>query len=651
MTPQIESHVEELTTYSASNNQDPTLSAPSPLEMMRVRVIEQTARTLQGQGVTGIALFGAGQHTRPIIRQPWTRFGIRVCLILDDQPALDSIGNVKVELAQGTELPDEVGAIVISSEHFEKQLYMRAVALYEHLDLPIVRLYNIEDHEYDPQSTLERLIRVGGLSEQDAGWLVENRGERHDATLDMLPPERTELHIRRYELARQMLSALGGAAVADIACGTGYAASLLANDQLVEYVGVDIDARAIDYAQRRHGGERRRFFCASATNTQVEDGFADVIASFETIEHISETPELVKEYSRVLNEKGVLVISTPNKLGPTPYHVHDFNLTEFVEALATDFEVLDVIGQLPVDSVFDAGLPPGMWRIDLPRADEFGIGPDGRRPDYLIVIAKRRGASTTSLLGTNETDMVGVQTKHGRIHFYCPTETASWRAKTLLTKEPETLDWIDQFDDGDIYWDIGASTGPYVMYAAAAGKVSRVIAFEPSPWNWWVLAEQIRRSGISHLAQAFPIAVNESATAGTLHMRHPIPGGAGSSFGDPIGEFGESFSPAFEQGAIGVSIDELVDRFGLPVPNRLKIDVDGIEERILRGARTSLADNRLKSVAVELDDSRPCLIETVIRIMSESGLSLSSKRHSPMVDGTENQSIYNFVFNRDGGSA
>lgn len=619
----------------------------APVESLRRQVLMRTAESLAARGIRRIALFGAGRHTRPIVRQPWAAFGIGVEVILDDNPRSIVLGGVRVARAGESPLPPGVGAIVISSECYEQQLFDRARALYARSGLPIIRLYAPNDEAYESSATLERLSEIPGLPAADARWLVENRGERHDATLPMLPPARTELHLRRYELASELLARIGGTSVADLACGTGYGAELLGADPGVTYHGVDIDARTVEYANARHGGPNRTFHRADATATPLADHSADLVASFETIEHISGTASLVAEYARVLRANGCLVVSTPNKLGPTPYHVHDFGLEEFVAALSSRFEVVELIGQLPVDDVFTPDLPPGMWRIGRPRGPLAAPDGSGRAPDFLIAIAQlpKRAAGRRALTPP-ASDEVDVLTRHGTIRFFCPNDAARWRAETLASKEPETLDWIDRFDAGDIFWDIGANTGPYVMYAATAGRASQIIAFEPSPWNSWVLAEQIRRAGLSARVRAYPIAVSGQAAAAPLHMRHVIPAGSGSSFGQPVGEFGETFEPVFQQAAVGLSIDELVDRFGVPAPNRLKIDVDGAEEQIIAGAAATLANPRLKSVSVELDDSRPDLIARISARMHAAGLRFVAKRHAPFVDDSVNASIFNFEFSR-----
>lgn len=573
---------------------------------------------------------------------------MRVAIVLDDAPPSGAMGNVAICKADETSLPDSVGAIVISSEHYEAALHARAQLLYGHLNIPIVRIYEDPTMVHVDSQLIEHLVHDLGVSESDACWLIENRGERHDATLPMLPPERTELHLRRYELARDLIRNLGAQSVIDMASGTGYGSEMLADKGDLLYTGVDINARAVDYANRRFGNEHRQFICASVCDLDIDDEQYDLVASFETIEHVDDSRSLVNEYARMLRHKGQLVVSTPNRLGPTPYHVHDFDYAQLAEVLAPHFEVQELIGQLPNDTVYDPTLPPGMWYIDPNAVDGECIGPEGRRPDYLIVIARQRGSMARRSIGMIDHETQTVVTKHGSIHLYCPNETVRWRAQTLLTKEPETIEWLDEFESGDVYWDIGASTGPYVMYAVAAGHAGKIFAFEPSPWNWWVLAEQIRRAGIGHAVQALPVAIGENNAIGTLHMRHPMPGGAGSSFGEPKGEFGETFTPSFEQGAIAITIDDLVGRYGLECPNRIKIDVDGNELGVIRGAKKTLARSEVRSVLIELDDSRQALIDEVTQIMNQSGLRLASKRHAPEVDSSPNSSIYNFVFARAG---
>jgi hypothetical protein len=76
------------------------------------------------------------------------------------------------------------------------------------------------------------------------------------------------------------------------------------------------------------------------------------------------------------------------------------------------------------------------------------------------------------------------------LKFTVPNRLCRWRADTFSSKEPETLEWIDEIPSGAILWDIGANVGIYSVYAAKA-RGCKVIAFEPSVFNLELLARNI----------------------------------------------------------------------------------------------------------------------------------------------------------------
>ena len=62
--------------------------------------------------------------------------------------------------------------------------------------------------------------------------------------------------------------------------------------------------------------------------------------------------------------------------------------------------------------------------------------------------------------------------------------------RTLFSKEPITLAWIDTFKDGETLYDIGANVGMYTIYAAVMRKAN-VYAFEPEALNYAELNKNI----------------------------------------------------------------------------------------------------------------------------------------------------------------
>lgn len=211
-----------------------------------------------------------------------------------------------------------------------------------------------------------------------------------------------------------------------------------------------------------------------------------------------------------------------------------------------------------------------------------------------------------------------VSTSRGPITFYCLGDLALFRARTLLTKEPETIEWIDTFEDGEVLWDIGANVGVYSLYAAASRKV-KVLAFEPAAGNYLLLNRNIEINRLDDCIQAFCLAFADQTRADVLNMQSSGFGSALASFAEAKDFNDRPFTPSFRQTVLGFTIDGLLAQFQLPFPNHLKIDVDGIEDRIVAGAKRTLADHRLKSISVELEANRVDNTNAVLAQLDAAG--------------------------------
>ena len=80
-----------------------------------------------------------------------------------------------------------------------------------------------------------------------------------------------------------------------------------------------------------------------------------------------------------------------------------------------------------------------------------------------------------------------------KIDFFIPNNITSERINTFFSKEPKTLEWIDNFEKKEslIFWDIGANIGLYSIYNAIKHPSSLTISFEPSSSNLRVLTRNI----------------------------------------------------------------------------------------------------------------------------------------------------------------
>ena len=151
-------------------------------------------------------------------------------------------------------------------------------------------------------------------------------------------------HIARYKFA----SEYSEGRILDFACGVGYGAEVLLamGEGIKEIVGVDVDARSIEYARMNYDYPQTSFFVGQANDEQVIQnlGQFDTIISMETVEHIKDDYQFVINLNKLLKEDGTLVISTPFGQGreeecSNPYHYRQYTEAEFRELLSCFSEV------------------------------------------------------------------------------------------------------------------------------------------------------------------------------------------------------------------------------------------------------------------------------------------------------------------------
>jgi FkbM family methyltransferase len=214
------------------------------------------------------------------------------------------------------------------------------------------------------------------------------------------------------------------------------------------------------------------------------------------------------------------------------------------------------------------------------------------------------------------------------LHFTVPNRLSLERARTFSTKEPETLEWLDTLDPGAVLWDIGANVGLYSCYAAKA-RQCRVLAFEPSVFNLELLARNVFLNGLNDRVTIIPLPLCAQLQQSELNLTTTTWGGALSTFGDSRSFDGTVMRRLFAFQTLGIAADDAISRLHLPSPDHIKVDVDGIEHLVLRGAVDLL--KRVSSVSIEVNDDYIEQAEGCERLLREAGLRLVSKAHSDMI--------------------
>lgn len=138
--------------------------------------------------------------------------------------------------------------------------------------------------------------------------------------------------------------------------------------------------------------------------------------------------------------------------------------------------------------------------------------------------------------------------------------------------------WVRHLKPGMVVHDIGANVGFYTLLASVlVGPSGRVVAFEPLPRNLEFLhghSGRNRRDNVRVIEAAVADAPGEATFEDVAHG---------------------SMAKLSARGSIRVrlvALDELVERGEIPEPQMMKIDVEGAEVAVLKGAARLIARAR-----------------------------------------------------------
>ena len=164
-------------------------------------------------------------------------------------------------------------------------------------------------------------------------------------------PEENYWYQRHLVVYRWIAERCAGQRVVDMACGEGYGAAVLAGTA-ADVVGVDANPEAFEHARLRYRTRNLQF--ERALVEEFEDGAPyEAIVFLQTIEHVHRPAELLARFASLLAPRGVLYVSTPNRLtlalpgaerSGNPWHVREYSLEEFAALLRPRFDSVQHLG-------------------------------------------------------------------------------------------------------------------------------------------------------------------------------------------------------------------------------------------------------------------------------------------------------------------
>lgn len=210
------------------------------------------------------------------------------------------------------------------------------------------------------------------------------------------------------------------------------------------------------------------------------------------------------------------------------------------------------------------------------------------------------------------------------IKFSIYNNATLWRANTLFEKEPVTIEWIRNFEPNSIFFDVGANVGVFSIFAALVSE-SIVYSFEPEANNFLLLMENSLINDLSNKINAYQVGISDNDTFTNLYLSEFDKGRSHHMVGEELDPDLKKTDKIIKQGIFSTSLDKLMNVWSFPAPNYLKIDVDGIEYKIIDGAKKLLLNKDLKSILIEINPLRT-QDKKIIDILENCGFKYDKKQ-------------------------
>jgi FkbM family methyltransferase len=173
--------------------------------------------------------------------------------------------------------------------------------------------------------------------------------------------------------------------------------------------------------------------------------------------------------------------------------------------------------------------------------------------------------------------------------------------------EEEVYEYIMKMPEGTVFFDLGASIGNFSLFSAAHGL--KTYAFEPDPKNFEALELNRKVNAFPEL-RTFEIAISDGLNPRGVLMSNSQKQRRGDHH--KVLKVLENSAHSSVLGHLDtkrtvrtLGLDQAIEQMKLPVPDYMKIDIDGSEVAFFKGAAKTLADPKLKGFMIELYKESP----------------------------------------------
>lgn len=197
------------------------------------------------------------------------------------------------------------------------------------------------------------------------------------------------------------------------------------------------------------------------------------------------------------------------------------------------------------------------------------------------------------------------------------TDERDFRRISTLSDEANVLEsFLNELRPTDTVWDVGGNVGTHACLFASVVPEGRVVSFEPHPSYADRLRTNADINGFKNI-EVQELGLAEASTTEELNLlasedelhegRHTL----------------ASADEAVDKMEITLERGDALALDGIPAPNVLKIDVEGAEQRVLRGIKKTLSHPKCRLVLVEVHPHHGVDQSKVVSRLEQAGLTVT----------------------------
>ncbi len=162
--------------------------------------------------------------------------------------------------------------------------------------------------------------------------------------------------------------------------------------------------------------------------------------------------------------------------------------------------------------------------------------------------------------------------------------------------EKDLINWIDTFCENDVFFDIGSNIGLFSIYAAK--KNINTICFEGHFGNLNDFNYNVLLNNVSNKILIIPTLLDTKNKKTNFYLRDLTSSSAKSEIDHKKNIYRNGVEESLKISCVSLNLDYLIDQKIIPIPTKVKIDVDGAEFFIIEGFKKYL--EKVDEIMIEM---------------------------------------------------